>query len=148
MLENNFFSFLGRRTGFQGLSAAVRAWASGVAGAPKVASAPRGPMPFRPCGQASSIPAAGVVEEKRGSCFFGNQVPLKKAGGTSNTFTISSNVPFHKGIRPSNSYKFRCMDSLYHHSTITIPLVPAPVAVLLFAFPEPPLPYPVPATPG
>jgi len=57
--------FWGRQTGFQGKSAVGKAGASGLAVAPKVASAPRGTWPFRPCVLASSIPAAPNLHRQK-----------------------------------------------------------------------------------
>ena len=50
---------LGGGRAFAGLSAVGAGLPSGLAVAPKVASAPRGQRPARPCGQPCSIPAAG-----------------------------------------------------------------------------------------
>ena len=60
------FVFFGRVFGLSPVVRGCRPRPQRGTGAPKVASAPRGPMPFRPCGQASSIPAAGVGEGRVG----------------------------------------------------------------------------------
>jgi len=60
-----FNLFFWAAAGFHRLSAVAGGWPSGLAWAPKVASAPRGPVPRQPCGQPGSIPAAGPLNKHR-----------------------------------------------------------------------------------